>query len=293
MKVAVLGGNGQLGTDVVLAFRGAGGQDVLPMTHAQVEVTDPESVRAALAQGRADVVVNCAAFHRVDDCEKRPDEAFRVNALGALHVARACAEINALCVYISTDYVFDGQKGMPYTEEDCPRPVNTYGASKLAGEHLVAQSCPRWIIARVASLFGRAGPRGKRSNFVEAILSKGTAGEPVRVVDDMRMSPTYTHDAARALAHLIRQGATGVFHLTNAGACSWFEYAEEILALAHLEATVEPVRSSDHFSAARRPRNSSLRGLKVDGPAKQSLRPWEEALKAYLDDRNAAARREP
>ena len=285
MRVAVLGGNGQLGTDVVLAFREAGGYDVLPLTHEQVEVADPESVRAALAQGQADVVVNCAAFHRVDDCEKRPDEAFRINALGALHVARACAGLDAVCVYISTDYVFDGEKGMPYTEEDCPRPVNSYGASKLAGEHLVAQSCPRWIIARMASLFGKAGPRGKRSNFVESILAKGLAGEAVRVVDDMRMSPTYTHDAARALEHLIRRGATGVFHLMNAGTCTWYEYAQKILALARLDAKVEPVRSSDHFSTARRPRDSSSRSVRADGPMKRCLRPWEEALKAYLEER--------
>jgi dTDP-4-dehydrorhamnose reductase len=279
VKLAVLGSTGQLGSDLVRAFTEASGYRLVPITHAQVEVTDSVAVSRAIGEICPDIVVNCAAFHRVDECEDRPAEAFGVNSVGALHVARACAEVNALCVYISTDYVFDGEKGRPYTESDAPSPINAYGASKLAGEHLVRQTCPRWLIIRVASLFGKAGARGKGGNFVETILAGAKEGRPLRVVNDIRMSPTYTYDAALALVRLVRQGATGLVHVTNAGACTWHEFARKALELVGSDTKVESISSSDYPAKARRPRDSSLRSGKF--PAR-GLRPWEEALMAYL-----------
>jgi len=280
MKVAVLGPNGQLGSDLIRAFTEAGKYEVVPLAHAQVEVADPGSVRRLMAKVYPNIVVNCAAFHRVDECEDRPEEAFRVNALGALHVARVCAELDALCVYISTDYVFDGEKKEPYTEEDTPCPINVYGTSKVAGEHLVRRACPRWLIVRVASLFGKAGARGKGGNFVETILAKVRAGECLRVVNDIRMSPTYTYDAARALERLIRQGATGLFHLTNGGTCTWYEFARKVFDLVGLDANLEPISSQDYPTKVPRPKNSSLRSVRL--LLNDPLRPWEEALEAYL-----------
>ncbi len=279
MRVAVIGSTGQLGTDLVQVLTERGNHEVVPLAHDRVEVADLESVHTVLAEVRPDIVVNCAAFHRVDECEDRPAEAFGVNSIGALHVARACAEVNALCVYISTDYVFDGEKGRPYTESDAPSPINAYGASKLAGEHLVRQTCPRWLIIRVASLFGKAGARGKGGNFVETILAGAKEGRPLRVVNDIRMSPTYTYDAALALVRLVRQGATGLVHVTNAGACTWHEFARKALELVGSDTKVEPISSSDYPAKARRPRDSSLGSGKF--PAR-GLRPWEEALMAYL-----------
>lgn len=197
-----------------------------------------------IEKSASEVVVNCAAFVRVDDCEERTEEAFRTNALGALYVARACAELDSLCVYIRTDYVFDGEKGGPYTEDDTPHPINVYGSSKLAAEHLVQQGCPKWMIIRVASLFGKAGARGKGGNFVEAILAKARLGEALPVVRDVSMSPTYTYDAARALERLIRQGSTGLFHLSDGGACSWYELAKRAVKLAGLENRLMPLPGS-------------------------------------------------
>lgn len=182
---------------------------MVALGHNDIEVADPSSVRAALSLARPHVVVNTAALVRVDECEDRPEEAFRVNAVGALHVALACASAGALCVYVSTDYVFNGGKGEPYSEDDVPSPVNVYGASKLAGEHLVCQASSRWLIARVSSLFGVAGSSGRDGNFVETVIRRARAGSSLRVVSDVRMSPTYANDAPRALERLLREDATG------------------------------------------------------------------------------------
>src|SRR5262249_10623264 len=185
---------GQLGTDLSDVLVRAGSYDVFGLSHREIECTDPVSIERALKAARPDVVVNCAAFVRVDESEDRPDDAFHVNSLGALAVARACARIDALCVYISTDYVFDGDKGVPYTECDASHPINVYGASKLAGEYLVQQACPRWLVARTASLFGKAGSSGKSGKFVETILAKARAGELLRFVKAIQKSPPYTRE---------------------------------------------------------------------------------------------------
>ncbi|MGH7773968.1 MAG: dTDP-4-dehydrorhamnose reductase [Candidatus Binatia bacterium] len=282
IRLAVIGSTGQLGTDLVEVLKEGRDYQVFPLSHAKVECTEPDSVRRELREVRPGVVVNCAAFVRVDECEDRPEEAFRVNALGALYVARACAEIGALCVYVSTDYVFDGEKGEPYNEEDKPRPINVYGASKLAGEHLVQQACPRWLIVRMASLFGKAGSRGKGGNLVETILAKARAGETLRVVNDIRMSPTYTCDTARALERLLQQKATGLFHLANDGTCTWYEFAKKALDLVGLNNKLEPISSIDYLTRAPRPRDSTLRSIKLDPSLKGALRPWDKALRAYL-----------
>lgn len=282
MRVAVLGATGQLGTDVVRVLSTAG-HDVVPLSHTNVEVTDPRSVRRAVVHSHPHAVVNCAAFHRVDECEERPEETFRVNALGALYVAQACAEQDALCAYIGTDYVFDGEQLEAYTEADAPNPINVYGASKAGGEWLVRQAAPRWLVARVSSLFGVAGARGKGGNFVETILRKARSGEPLRVVDDIHMSPTYAADAAAALGRLIADAATGIFHLSNLGACTWRQLAQEAVDLAGLDVTVEPVRSGEYPSKARRPRNSALQRTRSNGAS--APRSWENALAAYLTEK--------
>src|SRR5262245_56082515 len=192
-KIAVLGSSGQLGSDVVEVLSRSPSYQITSLPHEQLDITDREKVVTALAAG-FDVVVNCAAFNRVDECEDQPAQALFVNAGGAFEVARACRQTGALCVLISTDYVFDGEKGGPYAESDPVGPVNVYGASKLAGEFLVKQTAERWLVLRIASVFGKAGSRAKRGNFIETILSKARSGGPVRVVNDIWMSPTYTVD---------------------------------------------------------------------------------------------------
>jgi dTDP-4-dehydrorhamnose reductase len=277
MKVAVIGAGGQLGTDLVEALQ-ATGIDVVAFRRDELDVTNAPGVEEALRCSHADVVVNCAAYVRVDQAETEVEEAFRANTIGALNVARASADHKALAVYISTDYVFDGEKGSPYIEKDEVRPINVYGESKLAGEHLVQQAAPEHLIARVAGLFGKAGASGKGGNFIETILKRAYEGGALRVVDDTRMSPTYTYDAARGIIELIQGGARGVHHLTNAGICSWYDFARRAVLLAAPNASIEPVDSSAYPTTARRPRNSSL--ASVAGTPR--LRPWQEALDAYL-----------
>jgi dTDP-4-dehydrorhamnose reductase len=285
MRVVVIGSTGQLGTDLLKVLSGAGRYDVSGLSHREIECTDPVSVKKAIQMARPDVVIHCAAFVRVDEAERCPQVALSVNGLGALHVARVCKEVDALCVYISTDYVFDGGKGCSYTEEDRPHPINVYGVSKLAGEYFVQESSPRWLIARVASLFGKAGSSGKGGNFLETILTKARAGEALRLVNDIRMSPTYTRDAALALENLLHERVSGLFHLANAGHCTWYEFARKAIELAGLDNRMEPVSALEYPRQARRPANSSLASSRVHPAVKQYLRPWEEALENYLREK--------
>jgi dTDP-4-dehydrorhamnose reductase len=277
-SVAVLGATGQFGTDLVEVLREDGKFEVMPLSHADCDCTDERKVARVIGSLHPDTVVNCAAYVRVDDCEEHASEAFNVNAIGALNVARACASLHALCVYVSTDYVFDGTKDTPYVESDPTGPVNVYGASKLAGEQMVRQATPRWIIVRMASLFGKTGARGKGGNFVETVISKAQAGEILRVVNDITMSPTYARDAAEALALLLRTEATGLFHVTNKGACTWYGFAKAISDLIGVGTAVVAVSSSEFPNRARRPKNSAL----MSDQARRELRPWQDGLKAYL-----------
>jgi dTDP-4-dehydrorhamnose reductase len=287
VKVAVIGPRGQLGSALCEAFRRRA-VDCVELDHGRVEVTDPQSVLVALRDARPAAVVNTAAFHKVDACEEDPKRAFEVNALGALHVARACREAGARCVYVSTDYVFDGAKAEPYLEEDLPNPLNVYGASKLAGEHLVVQTCPDALVVRVASLFGGLGSRGKGTNFVLTVLERARRGEALRVVDDFRMSPTYAEDAAAAIVELVAAGASGVFHVVNKGACSWYELAVRVLELAGLRVPVHPVPQEAYPARARRPRNSALSTAKLEARGLR-LPPWEDAVQRYLAALSARA----
>jgi len=280
VNAVVLGSTGQLGSACVEVFRAAG-FNVTPLSHAEVEIADGGAVRRVLASYHPDVAVNCAAYVRVNDAEDHAEDAFRVNALGALHVAQACAEVNSTCVYISTDFVFDGEANRSYTEEDVSHPINVYGTSKLAGELLVQQTCPRWLIARVASLFGETGSRGKGGNFVDTIVRNAKARTPIRVVNDVRMSPTYALDAAKVLAWLLSHRQTGVFHLANTGSCTWFEFAQRITERIGAPTRPEAITSQEYPSRAPRPRDSSLRSVRLPPEARTFLRPWQDALASY------------
>ena len=278
-----MGSTGQLGSDAVRVLLSRG-HEVMPLPHEVLEVADLEAVRVALRAIRPDVVLNCAGYVRVDDAEDQAIEAFRINAIGALNIGKVCGEWGATCVYVSTDFVFDGEKDTAYTEADAPHPINVYGASKLAGEYLVSQSCNDWIIIRVTSLFGKSGARGKGGNFVETVLRKARASETLRVVADTRVSPTYTVDATHALESLIVSGGRGVFHATNEGSCTWYEFACKIVELAGIDVRVEPITASDYPFRARRPVNSALRSERLERIEGAAPRPWVEALKAYLQE---------
>jgi len=294
IRVALLGATGQLGHDITkVAERKE--IELLPLGHEQVEITNLESVQQALANFKPSAVINSAAFHQVDRCEEDPAEALRVNGLGALNVARATNALAAKTVYVSTDYVFSGDKRPPkqgqldahnsYMEDDRPGPVNVYGVSKLAGEHLTRVAQPNALIVRVASLFGVAGARGKGGNFIETILKKAGEGEPLQVVNDQFMTPTYTIDAADAILRLVEMNASGVVHVTNPGGCTWFEFASKAVEYTGLQVPVTPVPSSTYPTKANRPANSALNTSLLTKLLGEPLRRWEDALQAYLTEK--------
>ena len=286
MKVAIIGANGQLGSDLVKVF----GKDAIPLTRRDLDVTDAESVKI-LEELKPDVIINTAAYVRVDDAEVEVEKAFQVNAIGALNVAKVCNEINAVNVYISTDYVFDGAKGVPYTEEDIPNPINVYGLSKYAGEILTRnfslkkKTLPKkYYVIRSSSLYGKAGARGKGGNFVEFMIQKARSGEELKVVDDQFMSPTYTKDVAVMLKRFLKiKPEFGVYHIVNEGYCSWYDFTREIFNVLGWNAQIQitPIKSSELKRLARRPVFSALKNKKLDDLGLR-MRNWKEALKDYL-----------
>jgi dTDP-4-dehydrorhamnose reductase len=278
MKIVIIGSTGQLGTDLMKILQNE--HEVIGLTHKDIEVSDYESC-LILKKYKPEVIINTAAFHKTDQCEEEPLKAFSVNTIGAKNVATISKEIDAITVYISTDYVFDGSKTEPYTEEDIPNPINTYGISKLAGELYTKQN-PKHYIIRVASLFGVAGASGKGGNFVETMIKKALNKEVIYVVDDIWMSPTYTKDAAIIIKKILENNLPyGIYHATNKGYCTWFQFAQEIFKIIGLTPIIKPIKTDQLQTKAKRPRFSPLESIKLPKFGIQ-IRRWEEALREYL-----------
>lgn len=292
MKILLIAANSQLGHDLMktLAHHDVLGttrgslttQDVDAPAPIALDVCDALEVRATINSFAPDVVINCAAFHRVDDIEKDASQALAVNALAVHRLALTCREANAALLHISTDYVFDGAKRAPYVEADAPNPLSAYGTSKLAGELLLRATWPKHYIVRTCGLYGLAGASGKGGNFVNTMLRLASEGRAIRVVNDQTCTPTYTYDLAQQIAELIETNAYGTYHITNDGACTWYEFASEIFRQAGLQPNLTAVTSAEYNAPARRPPYSVLenRGLKALGL--DHMRPWREALAAYL-----------
>jgi dTDP-4-dehydrorhamnose reductase len=280
VRVAIIGSTGQLGQDLMWVF----GEEAIAFTHQDLDVTDGVGVASAMHSLRPDWVINTAAFHRVDDCEINPTLAFAVNALGAFNVSRAASSVGAGVVFFSTDYVFGGQdreRDHPYEEGDYPQPLNVYGVSKAAGEQLVMQANARHVVVRSAGLYGTSTSR-KGWTFPELMLNKARTDGLVRVVTDQVLSPTFTADLAQKTRELVERDATGVFHLTNAGECSWFEFAQGVFDLAGVEVEMEPIETGEAQRRAHRPSYSALTTVRAEEVGVSPLRSWKEALGAYL-----------
>jgi dTDP-4-dehydrorhamnose reductase len=277
VKCAVVGADGQLGHALVRVLGPrvvwAGGREAL-------DVRDAAAVASLLSTVGPDVVLNASAYNKVDLAESEPAEAFAANASGPHFLARACAASGALLVHVSTDYVFDGTSSRPYLEDDVPRPLGVYGASKLAGEYLAA-SVPS-LIVRTSGVLGAGGSRGKGGSFVERILARARSGQPLRVVDDQTFAPTFASDLAVALVALVDAGARGLFHVTNDGACTWHELAVASLELAGLSVPVEAIATSSLGLAARRPAYSVLDRSRYRALSLSPLPPWRDALRGLV-----------
>jgi dTDP-4-dehydrorhamnose reductase len=283
MRVAVIGANGQLGADLMAACA-ARGMPAVGLTHADVELADASSVTAALDRADADVIVNTAAMHNVEACERDPAQAFSVNALGARHLTLATARRDATLVHISTDYVFDGAQRRPYVETDTPKPLNAYGVSKLAGEHFVTTLAPKHFIVRSSGLYGSHPSRAKSGglNFVRLMLKLAREKGRVRVVTDEVVTPTYTADLAGQILTLAETTAYGTYHATSGGSCSWNEFAREIFRRAAPDTVVEDASAADFPRPVARPLYSVLDNLGLRGLGIDRMADWRDALGRYL-----------
>jgi len=288
MKVVVIGANGQLGTDVARAME-SHGYPTSRLTHTEIEIGDEASVAAALSELRPSAVINTAAFHNVDQCEKQPTQAFAVNALGARNLAQYCAGAGVYLLHISTDYVFDGMKKAPYVEMDCALPLNTYGISKLAGEHYVRTTCPTAAIMRVSGVYGVNPCRAKNGlNFVRLMLKLAGERTEIRVVDDEILTPTYSVDIARQAVELIKNHAPGLFHATAQGSCSWYEFARCVFDKSATSVNLQKALPGEFPSKVTRPSysvldNAGLRSLGLD-----VMPSWQNGLERYLTEAGIA-----
>ncbi|GAB4342123.1 MAG: dTDP-4-dehydrorhamnose reductase [Candidatus Abyssubacteria bacterium] len=285
LKTLLIGADGQLGSDLRKAYQP---EELVPLARPDLDVCDYPAVDAILTKHAPDVVINTAAYHRVDECEGNPERSLAVNALAVRHLAIACREAGAIFVHFSTDYVFDGEKSTPYTENDAPRPLNAYGISKLAGEHFIRYLSEKYFLLRVSGLYGVAGSRGKGTNFVETMLRLAREGKPIRVVNDQTLTPTYTRALAPRIKALIETGRYGLYHMTCEGECSWYEFARGIFELSGLTPDLSPTTSTEFYTPAKRPRYSVLENENLKKVREVEPMPfWRDALAAYLEERKA------
>jgi len=277
MGILLTGASGQLGREMQRALAG---EDVIPANRPDYELTDP-ALSAKIAATHPDLVIHAAGFSDVDGCEQDPETAFQVNAQATSRVAEGAVRAGARLVYISTDYVFDGKKGEPYTEGDPVGPLNVYGCSKLMGEQEALKTCPRAIIVRTSWLYGVHG-----KNFVKTILSLAVTQPEVRVVEDQRGSPTYARHLAQVVAGLIRSDVTGVIHAGGEGECSRYEFAKAILQEAGLQCRVVPISTAESGRLAVRPSYSVL-STALLRQHRLSLLPWRTGLQRFVADTTA------
>jgi dTDP-4-dehydrorhamnose reductase len=278
MKVMILGATGLLGQALMREWSG---DQVAGLSSRDVDIRDAEGIRDRLQQHRPDWIVVAAAYTDVDGCESNQDRAFSVNRDGPVNVAKAAREIGAKLVFLSSDYVFDGKKRTAYEADDARNPQSVYGRSKAEAEVQLLEVLPSCCIARTSWLFGMGG-----KCFPDTILKLAATRPALDVVNDQRGGPTYSVDLARAIIQLCRANATGIVHATNAGDCTWFDFAREIVSRAGLPTEVRPVSSRQMARPAPRPAYSvlspkSLHHWEISTPS------WEDALQRYLEERNA------
>lgn len=284
-RILLLGANGQLGSDLRREFTSVGYE--LRCVTRDIFDAEKDNPSAALAQfSGVDVVINCIAYINVDECEKFPDKAFRINATFPLELAKWCQEIKADLFHISTDFVFDGESESPYDEDAPIRPINVYGMSKAMGEQAVRMYCNNHFVFRVSSLFGVAGASGRGGNFIETMISKGRKGDALRVVQDLVSVPTHSLDVARAVKYFVdrRIKDYGTYHCVSQGCVSWYGFARAIFELAGINVELTPVSRLEYKLPALRPRNSVLNPAKVS--KHYAMPEWHDALTEYLREKN-------
>ncbi|HHQ44662.1 MAG TPA: dTDP-4-dehydrorhamnose reductase [Candidatus Altiarchaeales archaeon] len=277
MKILIIGSNGQLGSDLMNTFQ----NQAIGYTHKDIEITNLDSVTKAIGHEAPDIVINTAAYHNTDECEDDPEKTFSVNTIGAYNIAKACRKTGSKTVYISTDYVFDGSKKTPYTEEDTVNPLNIYGASKVAGEQVTRILNPRHYIIRCSGLYGLTTSR-KGHNFPDLMIKLGKKRDELKVVKDEVLTPTYTKDLSEKIKELVETEYHGTYHLTNTGFCSWYDFAEKVLEEMEIQTNLKPAGPDDFPKKAARPKYSALDNKNLRKTGIKEMRSWQDALRDYL-----------
>lgn len=286
-KVVVFGCRGQLGVELVREFT-LRGYCVHGFDRNAVDITSPAPVEHALADQDPEIVINAAAYNQVDVAETEPLAAFQANALAVRNLAMACRQTDSRLVHFSTDYVFDGMAGRPYTEEDSPHPLGAYAVSKLAGELYAQAYLDNPLIVRTSGVFGPGGLRTARGNFIEMMLRLAGNGQTIRVVEDHVASPTYAPALAARTADMVERGLSGVFHVGGGTAISWFDYAKLVFAEAGLSPELKGTNEREYRTAARRPKFSALSNAKMEAAGISPMPPLAEVIRAYLQARREA-----
>lgn len=277
MKILLLGHKGMLGSDLLAKL--STDHEVVGMDKEEIDIVSASECKAAIKEIEPNIVINAAAYTNVDGCETAKDECFAVNAEAVKNIAEACRNKNIHIIHFSTDYVFDGTARQPYKEDHPYNPINTYGDSKLAGERYLQSLSDNYILIRTAWLYGVKG-----KNFVQAILDKAKTTNKLTVVDDQTGSPTYSKDLAAAVDILIEKKAKGIFHVTNRGSCSWYQFAVKILRESGLDnIEVTPIKSDQLQRPAKRPSYSVLSMQRFVETTGKTMQPWQLALQDYLE----------
>ena len=287
MRIVIIGAGGQLGSDLAEVLQQSR-EDVVILTRQDLDITDSRVVREKLAHYAPKVILNCAVYHPVDECETHPANSFAVNAIAVRDLGLVANEIGAAVVHFSSDYVFDGQLGRPYTEADPTSPASVFGVSKVAGEQLLRQVLPQHYIIRTSGLYGLVGSRVKRGNFVETMLRLGAQNGHVRVVNDLRMAQTSTRNLANQVLALIQTGHYGTYHASDHGDYSWYEFALKIFEFSGMKVDVTPVSWRDMPAVAPRPTYSVLENRRLMTLGLDRMQATDAALLSYLRAREAA-----
>lgn len=278
MRIAIIGADGQLGSDLVRILQN---EDIIPLTERDVDITEGDRLKSILSSISPDLIVNTAATSNVLLCEREPEKAFKINAVGARNVAIAAKNVRSSLLYISTDYIFDGRKNSPYLEDDIPGPLNTYGISKLTGEYYVRYILKRYFIVRTSGLYGIHRCITKGTNFVDKMLTYKKGAE-VKVVTDEILTPTYALHLAQQIHELIKTDAYGIYHITNEGKCSWYEFAKDTFSFAGIDVNLIPITSDKLSSGVTRPKYSVLENRNLKAFGINNMPHWKDSLRSYL-----------
>ncbi len=282
MKVAVIGANGQLGGDIVNSFS-LKGYEVKELTHNDIEVENIDSVNRVLKAIKPQIIINTSAFHNVPECEKNPIKSFEVNSLGPRNLSLISKELDSILIHTSTDYVFDGKKNSPYVEEDEAIPLNVYGNTKLSGEKFILGINEKNYIIRVSGLYGVNPCRVKGYNFVTLMLKLSKERDELRVVDDERLTPTFTENIANQLVLMIEKNAEfGLYHITDEESCTWYEFAREIFNISGIKVKLNKALPGEFKTEVNRPMYSVLENKKLKTQNMNIMKPWKESLKEYI-----------